>query len=333
MFTPPTSASSLTAINSSKPSRERSHPKHRRSSRRSTYDEVEFLPGRDRHPRDSYDRSHTRRYYLVPEGRLLEQRGRAPRLPMVEVEPSVDDYQRQYSSDVQRPTIATRLTESPPPIDDDHREQKDTSVSTGDPSGLPPRRGDLRGRRPFDSSGSERFGEDERSPSLGSEGSRRRRRSPSPSGSEDNDRGRRGRRLSRSSSSSSSSTSRGFEVKPTRYDRPSGWSRRRPSSIASDDFDPYAQFDFIPPPVLSVTESSKDDDSDSSSPETEEKAPGREASVATVATAAVASRPSKATLVHSSLYTGTAELGGTHTASLTVLHDPQGRRKSLFRWL
>lgn len=44
-------------------------------------------------------------------------------------------------------------------------------------------------------------------------------------------------------------------------------------------------------------------------------------------------RPSNVTGVYASRYTGNAEAGGTHTAKLTVLHDPKGFRRPLFNWL
>lgn len=96
--------------------------------------------------------------------------------------------------------------------------------------------------------------------------------------------------------------------------------------MTSDEYDPYSRFDFDIP-TRSATESSRDDESDPDAPEVEEKTAVKEATVS------IASVPSKATLVHASQYTGNAELGGVHSASLTVLHDPKGRRKSLFKWL
>ncbi|RDA83773.1 hypothetical protein CP532_5184 [Ophiocordyceps camponoti-leonardi (nom. inval.)] len=44
-------------------------------------------------------------------------------------------------------------------------------------------------------------------------------------------------------------------------------------------------------------------------------------------------RPSDATCVFSSSYTGDAELGGSHGAALTVLHHGPGRTRPLFSWL
>ncbi|KAG5754472.1 hypothetical protein H9Q70_002923 [Fusarium xylarioides] len=39
------------------------------------------------------------------------------------------------------------------------------------------------------------------------------------------------------------------------------------------------------------------------------------------------------TLVHSSVYTGSAEMGGSHAAVLSLVHDPKGQKNPLFRWL
>lgn len=39
------------------------------------------------------------------------------------------------------------------------------------------------------------------------------------------------------------------------------------------------------------------------------------------------------TLVHSSAYTGNAEMGGSHAAVLNLVHDPKGQKSPLFRWL
>jgi hypothetical protein len=44
-------------------------------------------------------------------------------------------------------------------------------------------------------------------------------------------------------------------------------------------------------------------------------------------------KASPASRIFSSYYTGNAELGGLHTATLTMLHDPRGQKQPLFRWL
>ena len=44
-------------------------------------------------------------------------------------------------------------------------------------------------------------------------------------------------------------------------------------------------------------------------------------------------RNSNATAIYASHYTGSAEFGGTHVATLTVLHDPRKLKRPLFNWL
>lgn len=49
--------------------------------------------------------------------------------------------------------------------------------------------------------------------------------------------------------------------------------------------------------------------------------------------ASIAGAGLKPTVVYDANYTGSAELGGSHSATLGVLHDPKDQRASLFRWL
>ncbi|PNY27290.1 Uncharacterized protein TCAP_02785 [Tolypocladium capitatum] len=96
----------------------------------------------------------------------------------------------------------------------------------------------------------------------------------------------------------------------------------QPPTLVAEDTDLFDSFNFSFPSA----ESSKGGElSDLESPgvETESTERDGEASV----------RNSNATGIHSSHYTGNAELGGTHTATLTVLHDPTGRKRPLFNWL
>ncbi|KAM0564102.1 hypothetical protein ACHAPJ_000311 [Fusarium lateritium] len=105
----------------------------------------------------------------------------------------------------------------------------------------------------------------------------------------------------------------------------SEWYSRRRGSFSSNDYDPYDKFDFSSQ-AQSITESSKTEDSDVDSPESEERAIFAKDERGN-------HTRSQLTLVHSSLYTGNAELGGSHTATLNVVHDPKGQKHPLFRWL
>jgi hypothetical protein len=98
----------------------------------------------------------------------------------------------------------------------------------------------------------------------------------------------------------------------------------RAGSFSSDEWDPYDKFSFASQ-SLSMTESSRDGDSDAETPETEEQPPPK------VEVASASS--SQLTLVHSSLYTGNAEMSGSHTATLKVVHDSTVQKHPLFRWL
>ncbi|KAM5356047.1 hypothetical protein ACJ41O_002693 [Fusarium nematophilum] len=95
-------------------------------------------------------------------------------------------------------------------------------------------------------------------------------------------------------------------------------------SFSSDDWEPYDKFSFASQPQ-SITESSKDGDSDAEPTEAEERALPKDERA----------KPSllHPTIVHSSKYTGNAEMGGSHAASLKVVHDPKGNSHPLFRWL
>ncbi|KAF7560841.1 hypothetical protein G7046_g3306 [Stylonectria norvegica] len=99
---------------------------------------------------------------------------------------------------------------------------------------------------------------------------------------------------------------------------------RSPSVGSDDDWDTYERFEFVLP-SKSIPESSRADDSDTEYPDPEEQVQQR--------SEAVGSRASKATLIHAAQYTGSAELGGSHNATLTTLHDPKSQKQSLFRWL
>lgn len=46
-----------------------------------------------------------------------------------------------------------------------------------------------------------------------------------------------------------------------------------------------------------------------------------------------ATRGTPGVRAYTSHYAGTAEMGGDHSASITVLHDPQKQTRPLFRWL
>ncbi|KAM5383633.1 hypothetical protein ACJZ2D_001870 [Fusarium nematophilum] len=98
----------------------------------------------------------------------------------------------------------------------------------------------------------------------------------------------------------------------------------RAGSFSSDDWEPYDKFSFASQPQ-SITESSKDGDSDAEPTEAEERALPKDERA----------KPSllHPTIVHSSKYTGNAEMGGSHAASLKVVHDPKGNSHPLFRWL
>ncbi|KAF4448955.1 hypothetical protein FALBO_16728 [Fusarium albosuccineum] len=98
----------------------------------------------------------------------------------------------------------------------------------------------------------------------------------------------------------------------------------RAPSYSSDEWEPYDKFSFASQ-SQSITESSKEGDSDVESPESEERVPPKEER----------GKPTRSQLtpVNSSLYTGNAEMGGSHTAILKVVHDPQLRKHPLFRWL
>ncbi|KAF4997797.1 hypothetical protein FGRMN_3635 [Fusarium graminum] len=103
------------------------------------------------------------------------------------------------------------------------------------------------------------------------------------------------------------------------YPRSRGW------SFSSNEYDPYDKFDFSSQ-TQSVAESSKEGESDAESPESEERA--------ILAKDVKDAHPrSQLTLVESSVYTGNAEMGGSHTATLNVIHDPKGQKHPLFRWL
>ncbi|PCD22539.1 hypothetical protein FGRA07_03909 [Fusarium graminearum] len=102
--------------------------------------------------------------------------------------------------------------------------------------------------------------------------------------------------------------------------------RLRADSFSSDDFDPYDKFDFSTQAQSIITESSKGDDSDAEPPESEEH-------VALAKGGKGGKTRSHLAFIDSSLYTGNAETGSSHTATLNVIHDLKGQKRSLFRWL
>lgn len=97
----------------------------------------------------------------------------------------------------------------------------------------------------------------------------------------------------------------------------------RPSSRMSDDGAPYDKFEFVLP-SRSLTETTNEADLSDSEPTEVDDVRKVDAGKQNAL---------KATGVYSSHYTGNAELGGNHTATLTVLHDPKGQKAPLFRWL
>ncbi|KAF4455091.1 hypothetical protein F53441_2530 [Fusarium austroafricanum] len=107
--------------------------------------------------------------------------------------------------------------------------------------------------------------------------------------------------------------------------------RTRGWSFSSNEYDPYDMFDFSSH-AQSITESSKGDDSDAETPESEERTVLAERTTPSKDEKTAHAR-SQLTLVDSSIYTGSAEMGGSHTAVLNVVHDSKGQKNPLFRWL
>lgn len=102
----------------------------------------------------------------------------------------------------------------------------------------------------------------------------------------------------------------------------------RPQMQTGDDLDVLDGFDFALPRAPSSSSSSKGGGElaelvDSAAVAGETGSSSRD-------DAALASN---ATRAFSSTYTGDAELGGVHGATLTVLHDPKGRSRPLYHWL
>lgn len=95
-------------------------------------------------------------------------------------------------------------------------------------------------------------------------------------------------------------------------------------SWSSDYGSPYDKFSFATH-SHSVADSSRDGDSDPEASESTEKAPPKDDNGRL--------RTAQATDIHSSQYTGDAEYGGLHSATLRVIHDPKGKQQPLFRWL
>ncbi|PCD45437.1 hypothetical protein AU210_000871 [Fusarium oxysporum f. sp. radicis-cucumerinum] len=109
------------------------------------------------------------------------------------------------------------------------------------------------------------------------------------------------------------------------------YSRTRGGSLSSNEYDPYDKFNFSSR-AQSIIDSSKADDSEVESPESEETTIVMERSNL-MKDETVSNSRSQMTLVHSSAYTGSAEMGGSHAAVLNLVHDPKGQKNSLFRWL
>lgn len=95
----------------------------------------------------------------------------------------------------------------------------------------------------------------------------------------------------------------------------------RPMSPVFEDVDMFDDFRFVFP-----TEEPKDAElSDLETPTTENESIQKpERPISNILTA-----PG----IYSSTYSGTAELGGQHDVNLTILYDPKGQKKPLFRWL
>ncbi|KAI1065854.1 hypothetical protein LB507_000357 [Fusarium sp. FIESC RH6] len=104
------------------------------------------------------------------------------------------------------------------------------------------------------------------------------------------------------------------------------YSRPRADSFSSDDFDPYDKFDFSSQTQSIVIESSKGDDSDAETPESEER-------VTLAKDGKGGKTSSQLAFVDSSVYTGNAEMGSSHTATLNMVHDLNMQKQPLFRWL
>ncbi|KND90120.1 hypothetical protein TOPH_05226 [Tolypocladium ophioglossoides CBS 100239] len=96
----------------------------------------------------------------------------------------------------------------------------------------------------------------------------------------------------------------------------------RPPTLVGEDTDLFDSFNFSFPPAESSEEGEL---SDLESPGVEAESTQRDDEAGV--------KNSNATGIYSSHYTGNAELGGTHTATLTVLHDPKGQKRPLFNWL
>ncbi|KJZ77848.1 hypothetical protein HIM_02485 [Hirsutella minnesotensis 3608] len=116
---------------------------------------------------------------------------------------------------------------------------------------------------------------------------------------------------------------------PTEPQRPYGWSgypsvtSLRPPSPIGDDVDILDGFDFVFPHAEPSKQRDLADLLEAAGAESESSPRDDVASI----------KPSNATSVFSSAYTGDAELGGVQSASITVLHDSKGRKRPLFRWL
>ncbi|KAI8684106.1 hypothetical protein NCS57_00076100 [Fusarium keratoplasticum] len=176
------------------------------------------------------------------------------------------------------------------------------------------------------------------SPRRQYESTRRFTESPRPiEDEEDTRRDARRRRSYSRSRSRSRSPSRRIYGSPPRRDRyrsretsrtpgydADNFRSYRAGSFSSDEWDPYDKFSFASQ-SLSMTESSRDGDSDAETPEPEEQPPPK--------VEAASASSSQLTLVHSSLYTGNAEMSGSHTATLKVVHDSTVQKHPLFRWL
>lgn len=103
------------------------------------------------------------------------------------------------------------------------------------------------------------------------------------------------------------------------YER-STYHRRR--DTIHEDLDMYEKFSFA---VSTARSSTEGDASDLETPSTDIES-SRNVDNA-------GSKASSVPGIHSSHYSGAAQLGGPHKANLTVLHDAKGQKRPLFRWL
>lgn len=95
----------------------------------------------------------------------------------------------------------------------------------------------------------------------------------------------------------------------------------RPPSPMGEDLDAYDEFNFLFP----TADSKGEELSDLESPVVDSDSAHREERDVL--------GTSSAKRIYSSRYTGSAELGGTHTAKLTEIFDVKAKKRPLFKWL